>query len=87
MPHRAGIQAMTFDWTINIGHVFTAIGLFAGAVGIVYAIRSDVKLIKTEIDAIKEDLRAMAGVLIQIGRQEERLNSHDRRIAKLEDQE
>jgi hypothetical protein len=76
---------MTMDWTINLGHIITAVGLLGGALGIIYAIKTDVKLIKTEIDSIKDDLRAMAGVLVQIGRQEERLNSHDRRISKLED--
>jgi hypothetical protein len=77
---------MTFDWTINFGHIITAIGLIGGAMGIVYAMKMDVRVIKSEIDDIKSDLRSMAGVLVQIGRQEERLNSHDRRISKLEDQ-
>ena len=78
---------MTFDWTINIGHVFTAFGLFLGAVGIVYAIRSDVRVIKAEIDQMKSDIALITGALVSIARQEERLNAHERRITRLEDME
>jgi hypothetical protein len=77
---------MTVDWTINFGHILTAIGLLGGAVGIVYAVKADVKVIKFEIDSIKDDLKAMAGVLIEIGKQNQRLNDHERRIMRLEDE-
>jgi hypothetical protein len=73
------------DWTINIGHAITALGFFAGAVGLIYVLRHDVTDIKSEIADMKVELRAMAGAMVQLARQEERLNSHDRRITKLED--
>jgi uncharacterized membrane protein len=38
---------MTFDWTINFGHIITAIGLIGGAMGIVYAMKMDVRVIKS----------------------------------------
>lgn len=76
---------MTFDWTINFGHILTALGLVGGAIGIVYAVRTDVKIIKGEIDSIKEDLRTMADVMVQLGKQEERINSVERRVSRLED--
>ena len=76
---------MVIDWTINLGHILTAVGLAAGALGIIYALRSDVGVIQRELKDMKADLKAMAGAMVQIARQEERLNSHDRRITKLED--
>lgn len=76
---------MSVDWTINLSHVITVLGLVAGAIGIIYANRADISVIKVELNGIKEDLKAVAGALIQIAKQEERLNSHEKRITKLED--
>lgn len=78
---------MTFDFTINWGHVLTGIGLALGAVGIVYAIKSDVRLLKAELDGMRVQIAKITDVLIHLGRQEERLNSHDQRIKKLEDRD
>ena len=76
---------MSFDLTANWGHVLTAAGLFLGSVGIVYAIKGDVRVIKAEIDSMKAHRVKLTDALIHIGRQEERLNSHEHRLDKLED--
>jgi uncharacterized membrane protein len=76
---------MIFDWTINASHVITAIGLVGGAFGIVYAIRSDVRILKAELDAVKIQITKITDVLLLTARQEERLNAHERRISRLED--
>ena len=73
------------DWSINVGHILTGLGLFGGAVGLIYVMRHEVSEIKKDIGDVKDDLKAMAGAMVQLARQEERLNSHDRRITKLED--
>jgi hypothetical protein len=78
---------MTFDFTINWGHVLTGIGLALGAVGIVYAIKGDVRLLKAELDGMRAQISKITDVLIHLGRQEERLNSHAQRIQKLEDRD
>jgi aspartyl aminopeptidase len=78
---------MTFDLTINWGHVLTGIGLALGAVGIVYAIKGDVRLLKAELDGMRQQISKITDVLIHLGRQEERLNSHAQRIQKLEDRD
>jgi len=82
----ARCASVAIDWTLNLGHLLTAVGLLGGALGIVYAVRSDINIIKSQVDTIKEDLRAMAGVLVQIGKQDQQLKDHDRRITKLEDE-
>jgi hypothetical protein len=76
---------MTFDWTVNLGHLLTAIGIIGGIASVVYALRSDVKQLKVELAPIKEDLKQLVNVLIQIGRQDEQIKSITQRIDKLED--
>lgn len=76
---------MTFDWSINVGHVLAAFGFILGASGIVWALRGDMKVLASRLTSVEATVIKLADILIQIGRQEERLNSHDRRITKLED--
>lgn len=76
---------MTFDFAVNWGHVLTGVGLALGAVGIVYAIKSDVRLLKAELDGMRIQMSKITEVLIHLGRQDERLNSHAHRISKLEE--
>lgn len=76
---------MTFDWSINVGHVLAAIGFILGASGVVWALRGDMKVLANRLTSVEATVIKLADILIQIGRQEERLNSHDRRITKLED--
>ncbi len=75
---------MNFDWTVNVGHIITAGGLLVGAVGIIWALRSDVKVLATRIGSIELQILKVADVLVHIGRQDERLKSHERRLDKLE---
>lgn len=76
---------MTIDWTISVGNILTAVGLAFGAAGIIWALRSDVKVLASRIGSIEAQMLKIADVLIHIGRQDERLNSHEKRIDKLED--
>jgi hypothetical protein len=76
---------MMFDLTVNWGHVLTGIALALGAIGIVYAIKSDVRVLKAELDAMRAQIVKITDVLVHLGRQEERLNSHEKRIERLED--
>lgn len=78
---------MNFDWTINVGHIITGGGLIIGAVGIIWALRSDVKVLATRIGSIEMQILKVADVLVHIGRQDERLKSHERRLDKLEERD
>lgn len=78
---------MTFDWTVNIGHLITAGGLVLGAAGIVWALRTDVRVLSARIGSIEAQMLKIADVLVHIGRQDERLNSHEKRIDRLEDKD
>ena len=78
---------MSIDWTINVGHIITAGGLALGAMGIIWALRSDVQVLATRIGSIEIQILKVADVLVHIGRQDERLKSHERRLDKLEDKD
>lgn len=78
---------MTIDWTISVGNILTAVGLAFGAAGIIWALRGDVQVLATRIGSIEAQMLKIADVLIHIGRQDERLNSHEKRIDKLEDRD
>jgi hypothetical protein len=76
---------MNIDWTVNVGHMLTAIALAGGAGTIVYALRGDVNTLKAELAPIKADLKQLVNVLVQIGRQDEQIKSLTHRVDKLED--
>jgi hypothetical protein len=79
------VPEVSFNWEINFGHLITIIGIIGGISSVVYALRSDVKQLKVELAPIKEDLKQLVNVLIQIGRQDEQIKSLTHRLDKLED--
>ena len=83
---------MSIDWTINLGHILTIVGLVSGGLVFVLTVRSDVNSIKAteggvqrRLDAVEGDLRKITDVLVEIARQDERLNAHAARILSLEE--
>ena len=78
---------MTFDFTVNWNHILTGAGLALGALGIVYTLRGDMRVIKSELDGMKAHMLKLTDALIHIGRQDERINSVERRLDRLEDHE
>jgi hypothetical protein len=78
---------MNIDWSLNVGHILTALGLAGGALAIVYALRGDVNTLKAELAPIKADLKQLVNVLVQIGRQDEQIKSLTHRVDKLEDRD
>ncbi len=67
---------MQFDGTINLGHLLTLVGFAFGCVGVAMSLR-------TRLDSVEHELKKMSGVLIELGRQDERLNGIDRRLDDL----
>jgi hypothetical protein len=67
---------MQFDGTINLGHILTLVGFAFGCLGVAMSLR-------TRLDSVENELKKMSGVLIELGRQDERLNGIDRRLDDL----
>jgi hypothetical protein len=77
---------MNIDWTVNLSHVLTVIGLAVGALAIIYTMRADVRHIEKDLKDIREELKSMAGILVQIAEQRVLINSLERRVTILEDE-
>jgi hypothetical protein len=67
---------MQFDGTINLGHILTLVGFAIGCLGVAMSLR-------TRLDSVENELKKMSGVLVELGRQHERLNAIDRRLDDL----
>lgn len=82
---------MTIDGTINLGHILTIIGMGIGGVGVYVGMRMDLRAIADKlasqdrrVDAIERDLSKMTQVLVDVARQDARLDAHEQRLAHLE---
>jgi hypothetical protein len=64
---------MTFDWTINFGHLLAVVGMVGGIAALVFTLRSDVNEIKVQLEPINKHLEKLAGALVQIARQDEQI--------------
>ncbi len=76
---------MNFDWSINLGHVIAVVGFMISGAGVVWALRADLKVLAQRVTSLETSFLKIADVLVHIGRQEERLNAHERRISRVED--
>jgi hypothetical protein len=75
---------ITFDPSISAGTILTFFGFVVGGLGVVYTLRSEVRGLVDRMVDVESELRKMSDVLVAIARQDERLNSVDRRLDSLE---
>jgi hypothetical protein len=64
---------------VNLGNILTMITFVVGGLGFVYTIRADVRVTAMRLSAVEQELAQLRSVVIQIARQEERMNSMDQR--------
>ena len=76
---------MTIDWTISLGNILTIIVIVGSVYQFVWAIKADVKIVNVELSAMKEQLKKLTEVLIEVGKMGARLDDHSRRLSRLED--
>ena len=65
---------------LDAGNILTILTFVIGGLGFVYTIRGDVKASVERIAAVEKELYELRKVVVQIARQEERLNYLDQRI-------
>lgn len=82
----------TFNPTIDLGQAVTGILFIIAGLGVIYTMRGDIRLIKMSVQEVKDDMsgmqteiRKIADVMVTLGRQDERLNSMDKRLDRLMD--
>ncbi len=77
-------MSLAFDWSVKLGDVLTIIAIIAAALGFLYTLRGKVDALDDRVKHIEADLGKFVEVLVTMGKQDERLNSHALRIAELE---
>lgn len=78
-----------FDWTISIGSLLSAGSVAVGAIVVVVLLREQVSTIGERLGQLEHQLSRLTDILIQQGRQDERMTAMDARIvnqgARLDD--
>lgn len=72
---------LEFDWTVTIGNLLTIISFLVVGSGFIYAIRAKVDAVSTRLLVIEKEIHTLVDILIQQGRQDERMTAMDARIA------
>ena len=75
-------MGVALDMSINLGHVLTLAGFLVGGAAFVWAVKSDVRVINTQIasigDAVKELTTGVRELLVATTEHEQRLNFLER---------
>jgi hypothetical protein len=74
---------INFSPTIDLGHIVEAFVIAIGGLGVIYTLRNDVKTLKDDMSSVKTELEKITDVLVELGRQDERINAIDKRIDDL----
>ena len=75
---------VSLDWTIKLGDILTIIAIAGTALGFLYTLRGKVDVLGDRVKHIEMDLSKFVEILITLGKQDERMKSHDVRISELE---
>jgi len=75
---------MIFDGTISLGNILTIVSIAATGFAFIMTMKGDVKLLSARLDKVDAIMSKVTDALIQIARQEERLDHHAKRIEHLE---
>lgn len=71
---------MMFDWTVNLGHVFTIVSFLLVSMGFVYAMRGKIDGMSSRLKLLESDIKSLITILIQQGKHEERMTAMDARL-------
>lgn len=76
-----------FDSTITLGNVLTIVTMGVAGFGFVWTMKSDIKVLLQRLDKVEGAMAKLTEALVQLARQEVRLDAHADRISRLEDRE
>lgn len=69
-----------FDWQVSLGNVLTIAAFILGGLAFVWTMKSQIDSLGNRTQAMEGELKKLVEVLINQGRQEERMNAIDHRI-------
>lgn len=69
-----------FDWQVSFGNVLTIAAFILGGSAFVWTMKSQIDLLGNRTEAMEDELKKLVQILINQGRQEERMNAIDHRM-------
>jgi hypothetical protein len=82
---------VTFDATINLGHIITFFGFIVGGLLVVWALKYDVRYLSSRMEIVEGRFGSVEGKLERFGTaitalavQEERMNNIEKRLTDLQ---
>lgn len=75
---------VTFDPTIQLGHIVELAIVAIGAIGVIFTMRAEVQSMKDDVADLRKDVDQITDVLTTLARQDERLKSLEHRAEALE---
>ncbi|GIK83136.1 MAG: hypothetical protein AB7O43_23255 [Hyphomicrobiaceae bacterium] len=73
-----------FDPTINYGHILTAVSFIVAGTAAFFGMKVELQNLDQRVAKIESTLQQLASVMVQTARQDERLNSIERRVDRIE---
>lgn len=77
-------MGLVFTPNFDAGHVFDAAIYIMLFIGLIYTLRGDVKGLKTDMTMVKTEMQKITLVMLDIARQDEKLKSLDQRVGLVE---
>lgn len=84
-------MSVTFERTINLGHMLTFAGFVIGGVSMVMALKADIALVSRDarnlgdkIISIEKTVDRLTDVLVTLGKQEVRIDGVEKRLSAIE---
>lgn len=69
-----------FDWTVKFGDVLAIFTFVGSGWGIIATVRSRVDGLHARMKSVEDQMRALVEIMVNQGRQDERMNSIDARM-------
>jgi hypothetical protein len=89
----ASSGGIVFDWTINVGNVLTMIAVIASfTIWLISGINArrdlirDVETLKDGIKDVKEDVKSMSAVVVQLAEYDIRITNTDTNLARIQNE-
>jgi hypothetical protein len=67
-------------FTVNLGNLLTIFSFFVGGLLFITSLKSDTRITAVRLQAVESELAELRKVVVEIARQEERLNAMDQRM-------
>ena len=69
------VMPVTFDWTVNIGQIFTALGVLIGGVYAISNVRWGQEEQGRRLAAVEDELKKLSELIVANARLDERVNN------------